>query len=81
MSTSAQRIAKGKAEVLAAVVATTEAVLGDLIAPVIATSACMVIIMGQVLAILTDFTILLTTVAWDLWEWAILWVLTADMEV
>ena len=65
MSTSAQRIAKGKVEVLAAVVATTEAVLGDLIAPVIATSACMVISMGQVLATQTDFTILLTTVAWD----------------
>ena len=50
MSTNAQRIAKVKAEVLAAVVATTEAVLGDLIAPVIATSACMVTIMGKVLA-------------------------------
>ena len=50
MSTSAQRIAKGKVEVLAAVVATTEAVLGDLIAPVIVTSACTVIIMEQVLA-------------------------------
>ena len=46
MSTNAQRIAKGKAEALAAVVETTEAVLGDLIAPVIATSTCMVIIMG-----------------------------------
>ena len=81
MSTSAQRIAKGKVEVLAAVVATTEAVLGDLIAPVIVTSACTVIIMEQVLATLTDFTILLTTAAWDLQEWVILWVLTADMEV